>query len=437
MIELDALAPIVASFTTKGRAKECADFLQALMVDHPDDVALRLQYVYVLLQQRRVADARHALDEVLATAPEDAHVLRHVAGLLFGVGDFDLARDYIRRAREALDPDDSLSRVALTYLDGMLAAYSGEDDRARMLLATAVEQGQGHPQLPRYARSLLSLLVRQGDMSTARSLISKLPEDLNRDELWRMVEASADTIEARRRKYEYEMASENRETAARAGYHLGLLLEGADPETSKRAYQSAIDSAHEPEASYSRVNLASLLEETDPCAARVLYEAAVTSSNVGVRATAANNLGRLLTPVDPVGASSAYRMALETGDLTVIPGAALNLGRLTEALGDASAAKRVYMEAIDRLHGPEAGTAALSLGLLLTDVDSDSADAAFRKAMTSPDPGEAARAALALGLLHRRRGDCDRGCAALKAAMSLGGDDESAAAARLLLASAP
>jgi tetratricopeptide (TPR) repeat protein len=130
-------------------------------------------------------------------------------------------------------------------------------------------------------------------------------------------------------------------------------------------------------------------------------------------------------------------MALETGDLTVIPGAALNLGRLTEALGDASAAKRVYMEAIDRLHGPEAGTAALSLGLLLTDVDSDSADAAFRKAMTSPDPGEAARAALALGLLHRRRGDCDRGCAALKAAMSLGGDDESAAAARLLLASAP
>lgn len=388
-----------------GRTKDYLALTEALVHDHPEDIDLRLHYVFALLQERRVEAARRQLDAAVTLAPDEPRVLTKLAELRFGAGQFELAEQYLHRARELADGADPVLEASFKYLEGMLASYRGEGKRARTLLQAAVDMGPDNPRHAFYTAALARYLARQGEDGAARDVVrqglSHHPDDVALHNL----ERSPVSTDAERSVLEKAVESGDSERAAKAAYELGVLLEDDDLDAARAAYRTAVDSGDKVYGPKAAGNLGLLLADTDPDGARTAYQVGIASACPRTAARAATNLAALLAPTDPDSARAYYLEAVDSGDPVIGPIAAFSLGLVLRQQDDPKAALAIYRRAVDAVDGPRQAEAAVNLGHWLVDHDPEGAREAFQRAIDSDDRRHAAEAAVNLGILLKRLND--------------------------------
>ena len=124
--------------------------LLALTSDLPDDTALRLDVGRLFAQ---AGDDAHALDQfqrALRLAPQNGEALAGAGRAAFQLGDYALARPYLRRAPDETDVATSREIVDLVLSNDPLANRLGSSERRRRLVANFS-----------YAQQRLSACVQQ------------------------------------------------------------------------------------------------------------------------------------------------------------------------------------------------------------------------------------------------------------------------------------
>jgi tetratricopeptide (TPR) repeat protein len=122
-------------YEEQGRNKKAVDVLEALVDDSPDDPALLNALGYLLTDQfDRHEEARGYIQKALAMDPDNPAIIDSMGWVLYKLGDYPAARDYLERAyRLEQDPE-----IAAHLIDVHWAL--GEQDRARELLRASLER---------------------------------------------------------------------------------------------------------------------------------------------------------------------------------------------------------------------------------------------------------------------------------------------------------
>ncbi|HJV11581.1 MAG TPA: tetratricopeptide repeat protein [Burkholderiales bacterium] len=150
-------------------AKRLGEFV----AKYPDAREVRLSYARVLVQDKRLAEARKQFEAVAAASPQNPEVMYAVGLLAFQVKDYPAAEDYMKRVLglNYRDPD------AVRYLLGQIA-------EEQKLWPRAIEwyesiQGSDHV-LPARMRTA-NAIAKQGKLDEARSFLKRVaaenPED--------------------------------------------------------------------------------------------------------------------------------------------------------------------------------------------------------------------------------------------------------------------
>lgn len=133
----------------EGRMRKAVDVLQTLVDDHPDNAALLNALGYLLTDQfDRHEEARGYIQRALAMEPDSAAIIDSMGWVLFKLGDYDAALDYLQRAYR-LDTDPEIAAHLVE-----LYRARGQDAAARQLLDTALQQSPDNPQLKDAAERL-------------------------------------------------------------------------------------------------------------------------------------------------------------------------------------------------------------------------------------------------------------------------------------------
>jgi Tfp pilus assembly protein PilF len=103
--------------------------LEALAEEHPDDAAILNAYGYLLTDRfNRHEQARNYIERALALNPDSAAIIDSMGWVLFKLGDYAAARDYLERAyRLEQDPEIAAHLVDVRW-------QLGERDSALELL---------------------------------------------------------------------------------------------------------------------------------------------------------------------------------------------------------------------------------------------------------------------------------------------------------------
>jgi tetratricopeptide (TPR) repeat protein len=119
----------------QGRNKKAVDVLEGLVDDSPDNPALLNALGYLLTDQfDRHEEARGYIQKALAMDPDNPAIIDSMGWVLYKLGDYTAARDYLERAyRLEQDPE-----IAAHLIDVHWAL--GEQDRARELLRASLER---------------------------------------------------------------------------------------------------------------------------------------------------------------------------------------------------------------------------------------------------------------------------------------------------------
>jgi tetratricopeptide (TPR) repeat protein len=120
-------------YENEGKNRKAVDVLAALVKQSPDDPAMLNAYGYLLTDQfDRHQEARTYIQKALAMNPDSPAIIDSMGWVLFKLGDYPAAREYLERAYR-LEPDPE---IAAHLIDVHLAL--GERDAAAELLKTAL-----------------------------------------------------------------------------------------------------------------------------------------------------------------------------------------------------------------------------------------------------------------------------------------------------------
>jgi Flp pilus assembly protein TadD len=119
----------------QGKNKRAVEVLQGLAKDSPDDPAVLNALGYLLTDQfDRHEEARGYIQKALAMNPDSPAIIDSMGWVLYKLGDYGAARDYLERAyRLEQDPE-----IAAHLIDVRWAL--GDRDEALELLHTALER---------------------------------------------------------------------------------------------------------------------------------------------------------------------------------------------------------------------------------------------------------------------------------------------------------
>jgi tetratricopeptide (TPR) repeat protein len=119
----------------QGRNKKAVEVLESLVDDSPDDPALLNALGYLLTDQfERHEEARGYIQKALAMNPDSPAIIDSMGWVLYKLGDFRAARDYLERAyRLEQDPE-----IAAHLVDVRWAL--GEREQALELLRSSLEK---------------------------------------------------------------------------------------------------------------------------------------------------------------------------------------------------------------------------------------------------------------------------------------------------------
>jgi tetratricopeptide (TPR) repeat protein len=122
-------------YEDQNRMRRALDVLESLADENPDDAAILNAYGYLLTDQfDRHEEARTYIQKALAMSPDSAAIIDSMGWVLYKLGEHRQALSYLERAyRLEQDPE-----IASHLIDVHWAL--GEQDRARELLRTALEQ---------------------------------------------------------------------------------------------------------------------------------------------------------------------------------------------------------------------------------------------------------------------------------------------------------
>lgn len=120
-------------YEEEGKNRKAVDVLAALVKKSPDDPAMLNAYGYLLTDQfDRHREARTYIQKALAMNPDSPAIIDSMGWVLFKLGEYSAAREYLERAyRLEQDPE-----IAAHLIDVHLAL--GERDTAAELLKTAL-----------------------------------------------------------------------------------------------------------------------------------------------------------------------------------------------------------------------------------------------------------------------------------------------------------
>jgi tetratricopeptide (TPR) repeat protein len=122
-------------YEDQGRNKKAVEVLEGLVDDSPDDPALLNALGYLLTDQfERHEEARGYIQKALAMNPDSPAIIDSMGWVLYKLGDFASARDYLERAYR-LEPDPE---IAAHLVDVRWAL--GEREQALELLRTSLEK---------------------------------------------------------------------------------------------------------------------------------------------------------------------------------------------------------------------------------------------------------------------------------------------------------
>jgi tetratricopeptide (TPR) repeat protein len=116
-------------YEDQNRNRRALDVLEGLAEDHPDDAAILNAYGYLLTDRfNRHDQARNYIERALALNPDSAAIIDSMGWVLFKLGDYRAARDYLERAyRLEQDPEIAAHLVDVRW-------QLGERDSALELL---------------------------------------------------------------------------------------------------------------------------------------------------------------------------------------------------------------------------------------------------------------------------------------------------------------
>jgi Flp pilus assembly protein TadD len=122
----------------QGKNKRAVDVLQSLAKDTPDDPAVLNALGYLLTDQfDRHEEARSYIQKALALNPDSPAIIDSMGWVLYKLGDYSGARDYLGRAyRLEQDPEIAAHLVDVRWAQG-------EHDQALDLLHAALERNPG------------------------------------------------------------------------------------------------------------------------------------------------------------------------------------------------------------------------------------------------------------------------------------------------------
>ena len=122
-------------YEDQGKNRKAVDVLENLVAQNPDDAALLNALGYLLTDQfGRHAEARGYIQRALAMNPDSAAIIDSMGWVLYKLGDYRGALDYLERAYR-LEPEPEIaSHLVVTRW------HLGEHDSARELLQDALKQ---------------------------------------------------------------------------------------------------------------------------------------------------------------------------------------------------------------------------------------------------------------------------------------------------------
>jgi len=122
-------------YEDQGRNKKAVEILQSLVADSPDDASLLNALGYLLTDQfKRHEEARGYIQKALAMNPDSPAIIDSMGWVLYKLGDYRAALDYLERAyRLEQDPE-----IAAHLVDVRWAL--GEREQALELLRTSLEK---------------------------------------------------------------------------------------------------------------------------------------------------------------------------------------------------------------------------------------------------------------------------------------------------------
>jgi tetratricopeptide (TPR) repeat protein len=129
-------------YEDQNRNRRALDVLEELAEEHPDDAAILNAYGYLLTDEfDRHDQARGYIERALALNPDSAAIIDSMGWVLFKLGDYAAARDYLERAYR-LEPE---AEIAAHLVD--VRWQLGERDSALDLLRRSLETDPDSPHL--------------------------------------------------------------------------------------------------------------------------------------------------------------------------------------------------------------------------------------------------------------------------------------------------
>jgi tetratricopeptide (TPR) repeat protein len=121
-------------YEDQNRNRRALELLEALAEDYPDDAAILNAYGYLLTDRfSRHDEAREYIERALALNPDSAAIIDSMGWVLYKLGDFSAARDYLERAyRLEQDPEIAAHLVDVRW-------ELGERDSALELLRQSLD----------------------------------------------------------------------------------------------------------------------------------------------------------------------------------------------------------------------------------------------------------------------------------------------------------
>ncbi|HSC15784.1 MAG TPA: tetratricopeptide repeat protein [Gammaproteobacteria bacterium] len=121
-------------YEDQDRNRKALDVLESLAEEHPDDAAILNAYGYLLTDHfNRHEEARDYIERALALNPDSAAIIDSMGWVLYKLGDYGAAADYLERAyRLEQDPEIAAHLVDVRW-------QLGQRDSARELLRQSLE----------------------------------------------------------------------------------------------------------------------------------------------------------------------------------------------------------------------------------------------------------------------------------------------------------
>lgn len=177
---------------SEDRDQENLEFLEEARLRFPREAEFQLIYATTLLPLRPDEVASEVVKAV-GLAPDDPTVLVRAAHLMRSEGEPEVARFYMKRARELAGPN-FIFEGGLANLEGAYAAFDKEYDFAEERLRCAVELD---PDFESFAGDLARFLAARGRLEEAVEVVDQaLPQVKTRiylEDLRKKLVAAADS----------------------------------------------------------------------------------------------------------------------------------------------------------------------------------------------------------------------------------------------------